>query len=291
MNVSQYKISLTACFLLCGALAGTASAHDTWLMPARGAVGKATATGHRELTLELTTGSEFPALGTSTSPDRLLRANLISHDASVPLLMAKSTDTSLGLRGLTVANSVVMAVVQIKPNQVELAPENIAIYAKELGISTALTRRYQALGHWRESYTKNAKMWIRVGAQAAPASMLAPMNLPYELVPMRDPTRLKAGDKLAMCAYANGKARAKAYIGMIAADGQKTFAWTDAKGCASFKLSGTSGYLMHGIFISESKLPELDWESHFASFTVLDETRKASVARSDGLSATPGAPL
>ncbi len=282
-------MSLTACILLSCTVAGVARAHDTWLMPADGEVGNATTSGHRQLALLLTTGSEFPTPGSSTSPERLLRASLISSDASVPLLMGKSTETTLGLRGLTVAHSVVMAVVQIKPNQVELAPENIAIYANELGISKALTRRYQALGHWRESYSKNAKMWIRVGGDAAPESLLAPMNLPYELVPARDPTRLKIGDTLVMCAYASGKKRSKAYIGMVAANGKKTYAWTDASGCASFVLSSTSGYLMHGIFISESKLPELDWESHFASFTVLDETRKAPVAMSGDLG-TPTLP-
>jgi hypothetical protein len=280
MNVTN---RITATFAICLVLgfsaASVAWAHDTWLIPDRSVTLAANAS-HREVALLLTTGAEFPAVGTTTSAERLLRANLISNDASVPLLMGKSTPTALGMRGLTLADSVVMAVVQLKPNRIELAPETIALYAAELGANAAETKRYQAMRQWRESYTKNAKMWIRVGAKTAAASMFAPMNLPYELVPMRDPTRLKAGEKLAMCAYVNGKARAKAYIGMIAADGKKIFAWTDTKGCASFKLSSTSGYLVHGIFIIESKLPELDWESHFASFTVLDETQKAPASAS-----------
>ena len=266
--------------LVCLALSASAAAHDTWLV-ADGANHDRHATAnsaHRELALLLTTGSEFPAFGTSTKPERLMRATLISNDASVPLLMGKTNEATLGLRGLTVANSVVMAVVQLKPTVIELTPDVVAPYLKELGGSLSISRRYQALGHWRESYSKNAKMWIRVGTDAAPASMLKPMNLPYELVPSSDPTWLKAGDKLEMCAFANGMPTAKVYLGMVAGDGSKTMQWSNAKGCASFKLRGGSGFLMHGILITESQQPKLDWESHFASFTVVDAAPKTAAS-------------
>ena len=267
------KQIVSAISLLIGlALSTHASAHDTWLLAdsSNAANDANSRTTHRELALQLTTGSEFPALGSSTTPDRLTRASLISNDASLPLIMGKSTEATLGLRGITTDNSVVMAVAQLKPMVIELKPDVVAAYLKELGGSLSISRRYQALGHWRESYSKNAKMWIRVGTDAAPASMLKPMNLPYELVPSSDPTRLKVGAKLEICAYASGKPTGKSYLGMVAADGTKTMQWSNAKGCASFKLRSASGFLMHGILISESQQPELDWESHFASFTVVD---------------------
>ena len=257
-----------------------AVAHDTWIFPDSASADHNAAINatHREIALQLTTGSDFPALGSASSPERLLRAALISDDTSVPLLIGKATETTLGLRGLTVATGVVMAVVQTKPMQIELEPDVVATYVKELGASLSISRRYQASGQWRESYSKNAKMWIRVGADAAPASMFKPMNLPYELVPSSDPTRLKVGGKLEICAYANGKRTAKAYLGMVASDGTKTMRWSNAKGCANFTMRSTSGFLMHGIFITESTLPQLDWESHFASFTVLDASPKSATA-------------
>lgn len=262
------------------ALSAIACAHDTWLLANSSIADSATtrSAAHRELSLLLTTGSDFPALGSSTEPGSLLRANLISNENSVPLLMGNSSETALGLRGLTVASSVVMAVVQLRPAQIELTPEIVAVYLKELGGRLSTSRRYQALGHWRESYSKNAKMWIRVGADAAPASMMRPMNLPYELVPMVDPTRLAAGAKLAVCAFANGKPSGKAYLGMVAADGTKSTQWSNAQGCASFKIASTSGFLLHGIFITESQQPKLDWESHFASFTVVDAAPKTAAS-------------
>lgn len=280
MSVSNRKISRAVYIAFACTLANAVRAHDTWLIPDP-QTATAVSSTHREIALLLTTGAEFPALGTTTSPERLQRANLISNEASVPLLVGKSTETTLGLRGLTVASSVVMAVVQLKPKTIELAPDVVQLYLKELGGSLSISRRYQALGHWRESYSKNAKMWIRVGADAAPASMFKPINVPYELVPSSDPTRLKAGSKLEVCAYASGKPVAKAYLGMVAADGTKTMLWASAKGCANFTMRITSGFLMHGILITESELPELDWESHFASFTVLDATPKAASTASN----------
>ena len=262
------------------ALTASAAAHDTWLIAEGAAHDRhaSSTTAHRELSLLLTTGSEFPALGTSTKPERLMRASLISKDASLPLIMGKANEATLGLRGLTVANSVVMALVQLKPAQIELTPDVVAPYLKELGGSLSISRRYQARGHWRESYSKNAKMWIRVGPDAAPASMLKPMNLPFELVPSSDPTRLKAGAKLEICAFANGKPAAKVYLGMVSADGSKTTQWSNANGCARFKLRGGAEFLMHGILITESQQPELDWESHFASFTVVDAAPKTAAS-------------
>lgn len=252
-----------------------AFAHDTWLLADKSPPERRESENaeHHELALLLTTGSTFPAPGSSTQPQRLLRANLISDTASVPLLTGKSTDTSLELRGLTRATSAVMAVVQLKPTQIELDPDAVTTYLEELGGSLSIARRYRASGQWRESYSKNAKMWIRVGTDSAPSSMLKPMNLPYELVPSVDPTGLKAGAKLEVCAFANGKAAGKAYLGMVTANGEKTLKWTNAKGCTHFKMPTDSNFLLHGISIAESALPGLDWESHFASFTVFDAVK------------------
>lgn len=257
--------------LLLLALASIAGAHDTWLIEGTGT--QEMTSDHREIALALTTGDAFPAQGTTSSPARILRASLISADTSVPLLIGNSTAQALEFRGLTKAKSVVIAVVQLKPSQIDLPKDKVAGYLEELGNPSGARARYEKSGTWQESYSKNAKMWVRVGTQAAPKSLLAPMNLPYELVPVRDPTTLKIGESLKVCAYANGKAAPKAYIGMVGADGKHVNVWADQKGCASFKLASVSGYLIHGIRLEPSKMPSLDWESHFASLTVLDVSK------------------
>jgi hypothetical protein len=88
-----------------------------------------------------------------------------------------------------------------------------------------------------------------------------------------DPTQLKAGDTLPVCAYADGKAVAKAYIGFVDANGAASFKRADQKGCVRFKLKQASGYLVRGVHLRPTDLPDLDWLSHFASLTVFDASK------------------
>ena len=257
-----------ALFLLCAASADL-YAHPTWLL------GSVRHNGvDSELNLALTTGNAFPKLGLGNNPANLLRASVISGDSATVLLTHDAATQALLFKAQTNSDSAVLALVQLKPALVELDAANVATYVHELGGALAISRRYKAQGQWRERYSKSAKIWIRVGTADAPRALLAPMNLPYELVPSSDPSQLRAGDTLGICAYANGVALGKAYIGMIAADGQKTFARADRSGCTHFRLKSASGYLVHSIDIKESTLPALEWESQFASFTVLDSTPK-----------------
>lgn len=259
--------------IFCCALSANLYAHPTWLMGSTKHNGVAT-----ELNLALTTGDAFPSLGLGNNPANLLRANVTSGAVVTPLYTHDAASQALLFKAQTNSDSAVLALVQLKPALVELDAANVATYLRELGGALTLSRRYKAQGQWRERYSKSAKIWIRVGTETAPQALLAPMNLAYELVPTSDPSLLKAGDTLGVCAFANGIARAKAYIGMIAANGEKTFARAGRTGCAEFRLKSGAGYLVHSIDISELQLPELDWESHFASFTVFDATPASAVA-------------
>jgi hypothetical protein len=266
-------------FITIISLCTAANAHETWLVPGSAGVQAEPAAGHKKIALALTTGMAFPALGTSTAPARILRANLISADASVPLLVGNSSTEKLELSGLTKSKSAVMAIVQLKPSVIDLPKDKVGEYLIELGNPASVKARFEASGTWRESYTKNAKMWVRVGSAAAPKSLMAPMNLPYELVPASDPTVMKVGERLKVCAFADGKAAPNAYLGLVDAFGQHSHTRADKTGCANFKLPSTSGFLLHAIRIGASSQTDLDWESHFASLTVLDISKPASIAR------------
>ena len=254
------------------------SAHETWLVPGSTATELKASAKHRKIFLALTTGMAFPGLGTSTSPARILRANIISAETSVPLLAGNSSTEKLELSGITQSKSVVMAIVQLKPVVIDLPKDKIGEYLVELGNPVSVKARFEATGTWRESYTKNAKMWVRVGVETAPKSMLAPMNLPYELVPASDPTLMKAGDSLKVCAYADGKVAPNAYLGLVSAAGEHSQQRAGKSGCASFKLPSRSGFLLHAIRIDPSAQPDLDFVSHFASLTVLDVSNSESGA-------------
>jgi uncharacterized GH25 family protein len=57
--------------------AGSAGAHDTWLLPETFSVAPGA-----ELVFELTSGGEFPALDTAIEPERVARAAYVSRDRS-----------------------------------------------------------------------------------------------------------------------------------------------------------------------------------------------------------------
>ncbi len=266
-------------FITIISLCSAANAHETWLVPGSASVQAKPTAGHKKVALALTTGMAFPALGTSTAPARILRANLISADASVPLLAGNSSTEKLELSGLTTSKSAVIAIVQLKPSVIDLPKDKVGEYLIELGNPASVKARFEASGTWRESYTKNAKMWVRVGSEAAPKSLMAPMNLPYELVPATDPTVMKVGDSLKVCAFSDGKAAPNAYLGLVDANSKHSHARADKTGCASFKLPSTSGFLLHAIRIDASTQSDLDWESHFASLTVLDAANPGNSTR------------
>jgi hypothetical protein len=239
-----------------------AQAHDTWLVGASANAGEAR--------FVLTTGSEFPKLGSANNTARFLRT-VVQGDSTVqPMLVETSNEKSVLLKSQMPGAGVFSAIVQTKPNAIELDKPAVLEYFKELGATRAIEKRYNEQKRWRELYSKNAKMLLRTDATASADAWLKPTNLPYEFVPSVDPTRLKAGDTLPVCAYADGKVVPSAYIGIVDATGAASFKRADKKGCVRFKLHQTSGYLIRGVHLVPTDLPDLEWLSHFASLTVFD---------------------
>jgi hypothetical protein len=240
----------------------SANAHDTWLI-ASGIQGN-------QAQLALTTGSSFPKLGEAANPTRLLRTALLGADTNSPLLVQTTNSKALLLSATLPAPGVYTAIAQTKPNTIELDAKSVREYMVELGASPALRKRYAEQGRWRELYAKNAKLIWRTSKNADASAVLKPMNLPYEFVPTRDPTQLKAGDTLKVCAYANGKRVPKAYIGMVDAAATASFRRANSAGCASFQLQQASNFLVRGVYIQPTDLPDLEWISHFAALTVFN---------------------
>jgi Domain of unknown function (DUF4198) len=242
----------------------TAHAHDTWLV--------GSSTHNNQVQIALTTGSEFPKLGEANNPSRIQRSVLFANESNTPLLVQASSPRALLLSGALPKPGVFVAIAQTKPNAIELDAKSVREYMSELGSAPELSKRYQAQGRWRELYAKNAKMILRTDAKADAAWALKPMNLPYEFVPATDPTKLKAGDVLKVCAYADGKRVPKAYVGIVEASGKARFKRANRAGCASFSLKQASNYLVRGVHIQPTELPDLEWVSHFAALTVFDSS-------------------
>jgi uncharacterized GH25 family protein len=258
------RCSTPLSIVCCLFLLAKAHAHDTWLV--------GSSTHNNQAQIALTTGSEFPKLGEANNPSRIQRSVLLANESSSSLLVQASTRKALLLSGALPKPGVYVAIAQTKPNAIELDAKSVREYMRELGSSPEHSQRYQTQGRWRELYAKNAKMILRTDAKANAAWALKPMNLPYEFVPTTDPTQLKDGDVLKVCAYAEGKRVPKAYIGMVGANGKASFKRANSAGCASFSLKQASNYLVRGVHIQPTDLPDLEWVSHFAALTVFDSS-------------------
>jgi uncharacterized protein (DUF1778 family) len=247
-----------ACLLLASTIA---TAHDTWLMA------RAHAADSNQITLALTTGDHFPKFDGGSAPDRVQRAALIDGDSVQPLIVNSASSEAL-LFSATRTSDVAIGVAQLKPRAIELNEHDARRYIAELGSPPAILQRYEALKRWREVYSKNAKIWLRTGPAKASQVLLQPQNLPYEFVPRVDPTTLRDGDKLTVCAFSYGKQVPDAYIGIVYADGQASFQRATKSGCTRFRLQSAANLMIRGVHIKAADLPDADWESHFATLTV-----------------------
>lgn len=265
------------CFIALIAICAGADAHDTWLVP------EPPSAAHGYWTVQLTTGDEFPALGSAANPATIDRADLITGSHRVPLLLLPASANVLPFRVVADASDVSVAVVAERANRVELAPELVEKYVHdEFDGDAQLLARYRAQGRWRESYGKNAKLLIRTSGDAPAAIATRPQGLAYELVPEVDPTLVAAGEPYRVCAYAHGRrVRARVYVGLVDVDGRSTLRRADRRGCVRVRPATSDGYLLHSILIGPVDSGDVDWESQFASLTVHRATASPSPTRSE----------
>src|SRR4029079_1199771 len=91
-------------------------------------------------------------------------------------------------------------------------------YLAEIGAPPSVRQRYLAAPaprRWRETYTKHAKTFVRVGEPGADRSWAESLGLAFELVPESDPTALRPGQELAVRLLRAGKPAAGMAIGLV----------------------------------------------------------------------------
>jgi len=254
-------------FIVLVACSARVAAHDTWLAPEP-------PTGSRSYwTVQLTTGNAFPALETAAEPERVERAELVTSSRRLPLIAMTANAHALPFRVVSDEDTVSVAVVAMRPYDIELTPELVETYVRdELGSDEQILARYRSQGRWRERFTKNAKALIRSGGAAPAAIAIQPHGLAYELVPTVDPTVVVAGESFQVCAYANGvpvrREQARVHVGLVEADSSSALHAADRNGCVRVRPRTTEGYLLHSILITPVDAGDIDWKSQFASLTV-----------------------
>ena len=248
-------------------VAGVASAHDTWLLPAsmRVPVGRA-------VMISLTSGMAFPADDFAINPSRLARAQVRLGGATDRLASPVHGDRALRFRWRPARAGVATLAVELAPKTLTLAPGLIGEYLDEIDASPALRAAWAALPtpkQWRERYVKHAASFVRVGTVSGDTSWATPMGMGLEIVPLADPTALVAGDSLAVRVLRGGRPHAGfAIASRPAGEGIARQVTTGADGRATILLPTAGRWMLSGTDLRRSAAAGLEWESDFVTMTI-----------------------
>lgn len=253
---------------LLSAVANLVTARDTWLQPERFA-----ATPGATLEFGLTSADGFNGPETAIQPERVgvvrgrLAGETITFAAPMPGEKTLRFSATLPRPGVAVFG------VELKPRVLELAPDKIERYFREIHADDAL-RAVWAAGPeprtWRESCGKNAKAFVRVGEPPADDRAWAqPLGLRLEIVPERDPTALRVGDELPVRVWKGGAPFAGFTLAFVAAgEAREHVVVTDDAGRARAKLDWPGAWLLHGTDLRRATAAALEWESDFTAMVV-----------------------
>jgi uncharacterized GH25 family protein len=247
--------------------AGSALAHDTWLLPSslRVPVGQA-------VTLSLTSGMTFPVNLFVIEPSRVKRADVQLAGKTSALGAGRRSARVLRYSWTPAQAGVAALAVELAPKTLTLTPDKITEYLEEIDASASVRNAWAQIPapkRWRESYVKHASTFIRVGNPGADSSWARPLGLGLEIVPERDPTLLTAGDTLPVRVLRGGSPLAGFVVGARHAGATKaTFFPTDAAGRARITLPSSGQWLLAGTDLRRTSRPNLEWESDFTTMTL-----------------------
>lgn len=243
---------------------GTAAAHDTWILPQR-----FEAQPGEVVTVEMTSGMEFPKNDQAVTPDRLERQAVRLAGSTAPLELAGSEDKHLALSAPLATTGIAALAVSSKPREIELKPKQVPEYLDEIGAGSELREQWTKLGRDRfhETYRKHATSFVRVGDPGEDRSWADPQGLALEIVPLADPTRAAAGAFPVRVLF-DGAPLAGLRLGAVCEEGPaESHAMTDADGRAELALAG-GRCLLRGVYLRPSQGGPTEWVSDFATLTL-----------------------
>ena len=264
MPTKRIAVILSAAALL--ASATLAAAHETWLMPSNMRI----ATG-RTVELHVTSGMKFPANELPIDPSRVVRADVRTGTNIERLRAPRATKRSLRYVWTPKQPGVATISIALKPRTLELEPKLIEEYLAEIRADSSVRTEWKAVPaprRWRESYTKNATSFVRVGKSEQDSKWNSPTGLGFEIVPQSDPTALSAGDALRIRVLLHGAPLAGFPVGARREGGSTdAFVTTDASGEASVPLPKQGRWLLFGTHLKRANEPNLEWRSDFVTMT------------------------
>ena len=192
------KLSLRRSVAVAGATimvaVSTGGAHDFWIIPDAFVVGSSAAIDIRGQTSSL-----FPTSVSAVTPDRVVDARLVTAGGSSTIAGGSVRGTSLVLTARPSSSGQHVVAVRLAPRNVRETPESFRRYLDLEGAPEARAR-YEREGKLpplggdsiTRRYAKYAKTFIEVGR--GPRAFATVVGHPLEMVPLSDPSTLRAGD-------------------------------------------------------------------------------------------------
>lgn len=244
---------------------GQARAHDLWLIP------DATPTLGKPTLIRANSGMDFP--NSTHAPDvTTYKRRIILPDGTEGTLDAAGKDNKSGLLRFTPARpGVYVAAIETKPRVLKMAAVDFNAYLVSDGLPHiyALRSKENALDQAAvERYAKSPKVLLRVGD--GPGDPCRVLGLPLEIVPLRDPFKMKTGDTLGVRVLFQGKPLADANLGWDhPGDGDPPSGTvrTNAKGEALIPIAQTGLMTIRLTHMTRPKVKDYEWESFWTTLT------------------------
>lgn len=256
-------------------LASGLSAHDFWLVPDafRLALG-----GSIEVSGQ--TSSRFPTSEAAVALDRIAEARVIGAGSDAPIRELSHGGSSLRIRHRPQGAGQYVIAMTLHPRSVRESGEGFVRYLMLEGAAESAERyRREGLLPPRDSvtrrYAKYAKTFVQVGT-AGPRAFDRVAGHPLEFVPLRDPSRAIAGERLRFRVLYRGQPLARLPLHAGWANGRDISLRTDAQGEVEVRLTSAGTWNIRAIHIVPAPAGSgADWDTHWA--TAVWEVRGARV--------------
>jgi hypothetical protein len=218
----------------------------------------------------------FPANEVGVKPDRLARASARFAGNVSALVREASGENAMRLKARFSKPGIAAVWIESKPRSLELQPAEVKEYLREIGAWESIGHKWESegKGKWRESYTKHAKTYVRVGRAERDGSWDRPVGMELELVPESDPTQLAVGKAFPVRLLENGQPVLEVAIGLVASNAKSgSLSKTDSEGRVRLRFDRGGWWLIRATVLKPSSKPDLDWESRFTTLTVFVSAR------------------
>jgi len=245
--------------------AGPSVAHDFWIEPSAFDVEPGD-----EVSLVLRVGQDFAGNSQPYIPDWFVDFRITDEQGARPVNGLLGDDPA----GHFVAKESGIQVVGYRSTRdfVELEAERFVAYLNAEGLGDIIRlreERGQALDSAPEYYSRCAKSLVRVGGGTGGHDRVLGYTL--ELIPARDPYRMKPGDTLPVRLLYESQPLPGALVIAFTTDDpeRKLLVRTDAKGNVTLTLPTAGVWLIKAVHMIETSPDEsgADWESFWASLT------------------------